>query len=294
MSVHARWVFAALLFTTTTSFAGSLNPGLYVGVMGGGGTMGALDFPGVGPKNNGINFVTKPATSTFVWNSGAGRRIFGLLGDVGVQLGYRYCNFRLEGEFLFGGSSTKVTELDSATQFSGPFPRNPAERVLISGEALSTGSYDSQGIILLPGRYIANVNYYQIGNNNRNFLYREKQLFFSGFVNLLYDFYSENSDVSFVPYIGIGIGAMHLSNTLSVFFQDFTLSPYEYSATFKTANFSSAMGQGIIGATYLLDDFSNIGLDFRYMVTRPLTQFADNRLSIYTLNLVFNYTFDQD
>lgn len=306
-----------LLTASTLTTAGSLTPGWYFGVIGGGGSMKGLEFEnvtqtfGTVPQTAFYTLAPTPTGADLLQNTVVGKKTFGLLGDVGLQFGYRYCNFRFEGEFLFGGSSTKRTQLYNplyirpATGLIFSSVLEPlfitGDNVLISPAPNPPPNPDPNNhnpiLTIINDTYTSGHTYFVNNSPNLNFRYKERQVFYSGFLNLIYDFYPEHVDVSLVPYIGLGVGAMHFQNTFSGFYSNYTIAstvplvPFEYDFTL-TSGFSATVGQAIVGATYLLDDFSNIGLDFRYIASRPISQFNDNSIGIYTLNLVFNYTFD--
>lgn len=247
---------ALSLFVSTFSFAdGSLNPGWYVGVIGGGGTMGSLSFP-----------ATRLSFETFDIGFSSGKADFGLLGDIGFQIGYRYCNFRFEGEFLFGGGNFRKFDLFEDTE-AGLF-------------TIPAGSYRFDTPYTFGPPLPPNIAFFEV---------KYRRLFFAGFANLIYDFYPYNREVRFVPYAGLGIGALRIQDELILIYSD--ISPISVSARAKTS-YSAPLAQAILGVTYLMDDFSNLGLDFRYMMSNPISQLADNRIKIYTVNLVFNYTLD--
>lgn len=234
--VRSITCLAISLFGSTFAFAeGSLNPGWYIGVIGGFGGMGSLHFPPVP-----VPFLTMQEQNNLTGNSK-----FGLLGNAGFQVGYRYCNFRFEGEFLFGGGKVKnINGFRSETDYPLVDP---------------------------------------------TFNFRLRRLFFAGFANLIYDFYSYKREVRFVPYAGLGIGAIRVQDQF-ILNRD-TVQPFIRAGEFKTS-YSAPLAQAIVGVTFLLDDFSNLGFDFRYMTSNPVSQLADDRIKIYTLNLVFNYTLD--
>lgn len=110
---------------------------------------------------------------------------------------------------------------------------------------------------------------------------------YAGLFNLYYDFFSEDYETSFMPYVGLGIGYGNVQNTLSYYF-----SQIEFFTDKKSTNVP--VGQIILGISYLFGDDAQwtLGTDFRYMITNKLQNF-NQRFSVVTWNFVLNYTFDE-
>lgn len=106
----------------------------------------------------------------------------------------------------------------------------------------------------------------------------------SGFLNAYYDFFAPDTEISFRPYLGLGIGMANLSTTTDITFHDQVLVKHHYSQ-------SSGAVQGIVGVGYYLDDYTTVYLDYRYMTTDNLNfdDFIDQRFKVSSLNLGFNF-----
>lgn len=108
--------------------------------------------------------------------------------------------------------------------------------------------------------------------------------FSAAILNLYYEFYKEDAEVRFVPYVGLGIGAAEISNTLSIFYnqrQIFNRADTEYAP----------VGQAIIGLSYFFTDSQSVSLDYRYMST-PKHEALNSTIAAGTINFVVNFSFD--
>jgi len=104
-------------------------------------------------------------------------------------------------------------------------------------------------------------------------------------VNGFYDFFTPGADSAFSPYLGVGVGYAHVSDTLKFYYNNVYISGSRYKASSN-----AAAAQGIIGAGYFLDDFTWFGLDFRYLTSKKIPA-TDARLQVASINLLFNGTF---
>jgi opacity protein-like surface antigen len=107
-------------------------------------------------------------------------------------------------------------------------------------------------------------------------------------INGYYDFYNEDNDPTWIPYLGLGIGYSHVRNTVT-----FSV-PYLFDEHFnftRKVNKSTPIGQAIIGISYYYSDTTAFGLDYRYVTTRNIKQLG-SKISTNTLNLNFNYWFN--
>ncbi|KTD05538.1 outer membrane beta-barrel protein [Fluoribacter gormanii] len=194
-------------------------------------------------------------------------------GGIGASLGYKIQNFRLEGEFLFNINNYGQLNAGSCTLISpavlGPEGTCPPEVVDVG----------------------LGFNGYTIG------LY--------GFFNAFYDFMSSDPNVNFVPYLGVGVGGADLLNH-AVFQSNNqcislgTCSPI-VNESFDKSHFGFA-AQGILGFNYYIDDFTTIGLDFRYVSTFNLsknnstsstTNSSNSAFGISTINLTGNFALEK-
>lgn len=115
-------------------------------------------------------------------------------------------------------------------------------------------------------------------------------------INGFYDFYTPTQDGSsaVVPYVGLGVGYSYIVNNITFTFNQNSLPNNNLSQT--QTGFA---GQGIIGLSYFMDDFTTFALDFRYFsnassqssVTIGANTFNPHT-QIYSINLLFNGAFD--
>lgn len=158
-------------------------------------------------------------------------------GGGGFSIGYRMNRVRLEGEFLFNINNYGELQVGSCT--------------LVSPNVVSP-----QGVC--PSA-ISNSTGVGLGfNGNAIGLY--------GLFNVFYDFLSNDTNVNFYPYVGLGLGGAIIKNTANFETNNFstTTTPVSFSASTSNNGFAA---QGIIGIGYYMDDFATIGLDLRYTST---------------------------
>ncbi|WP_419420919.1 outer membrane protein [Legionella sp. D16C41] len=109
----------------------------------------------------------------------------------------------------------------------------------------------------------------------------------AGFFNAYYDFYTPGSDSNFVPYIGLGIGYAYFRTSVSLYY----LGTYVGGSRFQDST-TTPIGQGILGASYFIDETLSIGLDFRYLTTRNISD-LNGRVTLESINFLINFGFDQ-
>lgn len=244
----SKHVLAGLLLANTAAYAATPAEGWYAGLMGGLSYTQALStqasFPSLTAFPNLFLFV--PATINTKINFGVG-------GDIGLQVGYRMCNFRAEGELLFDYIPYSSLQLGRVTLKKHVTRHNP---------------------------------FIRLGGNAG---------FAAGFINGFYDFYDEENDPSWVPYLGVGIGYSYIrsSTTLSLpylLYQFPALFSYGESFSVKRST-STPMGQAIIGLNYFYSDTTSFGLDYRFMSTKTLSR-LNGRAQSSAINLVLNFAFD--
>ena len=107
-------------------------------------------------------------------------------------------------------------------------------------------------------------------------------------VNGLYDFYSSNELSYFAPYLGLGIGYAYIQNKVSLYDNN-VLIPY--TSLSKTSTTPAA--QLIIGAGYFVDEFTFVGLDYRYLTTKTLGKPFDSAYQLNSINLTIGGSFDR-
>lgn len=105
--------------------------------------------------------------------------------------------------------------------------------------------------------------------------------------NGYYDFFTDDTSKSLIPYVGVGVGYAYVSNKFNLYYQEVAID----NAQIKS-HVSTAAGEVIVGASYFLDDFTFFGLDARYFTTVTKSSPLDARAQVYSLNLSFNGAFN--
>lgn len=108
-----------------------------------------------------------------------------------------------------------------------------------------------------------------------------------GFFNGYFDFLLNSDDsTALAPYVGLGVGYAKITN-----------SP-NFVNVFQTTSFggnvsaSTSAAQGILGIAYWIDDYANMAMDYRYVTTNNLVDFANSRYVIHTFNISISGAFD--
>ncbi|MCA0403601.1 MAG: hypothetical protein LCH30_07345 [Proteobacteria bacterium] len=280
------------LFYGSCSFAAVPVDGWYGGLNLGGNMMNKLNVAIADPFD--------PLNST---SSATIKRSIG--GNGGGQIGYRLCNFRFEGQLFLG--YTPYTELDvdglkikkgsSTVEYTDTvYYTNPGTTTTVTsgGTTTTTSTGGTSGSTTINGT-IANPKPFMSGQT----------IMGAAFFNVYYDFWDEDNDPSFIPYVGLGIGYSTIRNSLSYSIPLVT-DPYgtvvtgnamigdQYVAarTKKySINASAPLGQGIVGVNYFFSDSTSLGLDYRYMISSVVSKFG-SRVTLNTLNLNLNFSFD--
>ncbi|MBA2711905.1 MAG: hypothetical protein H0U57_15110 [Tatlockia sp.] len=178
-------------------------------------------------------------------------------GNFAGQVGFRICNFRIEGELLFNYaplSSLKIDGLEVRKK---------------------------RGLLRAKGHTILGA----------------------ALLNGYYDFYDEDNDPTWVPYLGIGIGLASISSKADItsvnprnlcpnLFTPFACVPQSAFSLTLNSSHSSPVGQGIVGISYYTSDTFAVGLDFRHITTRSIKDLG-GRYSINSFNLNLNYWFNE-
>lgn len=241
----------------------AVNPveGFYIGLIAEGST-GASDYQGT------LSTPLTPLSLNMTINNSK------IGGGAGGMLGYRYSQFRIEGELLYNwiGSGTAS---NNSCMLQSPTVQTPTGICVNAVEIARLGFNGSVATVY-------------------------------GFANAYWDFINYNSDNSFYPYIGAGIGYARVKNSTNFVITNTAIpgSPsYGFSATVN-----SGAAQGILGVGLFLDDFTWAGLDYRYVTTRVLNNYiniqnvgniptsflvnAHERYVINTINFTINLSFD--
>jgi opacity protein-like surface antigen len=106
-----------------------------------------------------------------------------------------------------------------------------------------------------------------------------------GFINGYLNLFSKDTDTTVAPYLGLGLGKGNVRTKVRFFQDDIELDTFRYEL-----KQSATLGQFIIGANYLLDDYTSIGFDYRFITSSKL-QNTDKRFQINTINIRLNYSF---
>jgi opacity protein-like surface antigen len=179
-------------------------------------------------------------------------------GNFAGQVGFRICNFRIEGELLLNYA--------------------PLSELTVDGLTLRK----KRGLLRAKGQTIMGA----------------------GLLNAYYDFYDEEDDPTWVPYIGLGIGYSAMQSKADItsvnpaslcpnLFTPFACVPQSAFGFTVSSNNSSPVGQGILGISYYTSDNLAVGLDYRYLTTKKISDLG-GRLSISSLNLNVNYWFSDN
>lgn len=240
MKQSKKLALAGLLLANCSAFAATPMEGWYAGLMLGANYIPKVNFTLATP------YLLTILPASLLANNQLGFRV-GI--DGGGQVGYRICNFRLEGQLLFS-----ATPYNNLTLLGVQFKRHSQPSIYLPGGVPSIGGGTDFG---------------------------------AGIFNAYYDFFNEESDPSFVPYVGLGIGYAYVQNKIS--FKYITPLGKQFQASFKD-NVSKPVAQLIVGTSYFYSDETAFALDFRYLTTNKF-KYINDRLQNYSLNLSFNYSF---
>lgn len=197
-------------------------------------------------------------------------------GNGGGQLGYRICNFRFEGELLFN----YVPYSQVKTSLFLTIPNRPTLNLI--DVTIKRHLTPTNPFVRLNGHTIVGA----------------------GLFNAYYDFYDEENDPTWVPYLGLGIGYSSVRNSLTLTVPNTILNPLvpvplvpvgtpNVFTVSATKSKSVPIGQIIVGIGYYYSDYLAFGLDYRYVTTQTIKE-LNTRAQSSTINLNFNYWFDDD
>jgi len=247
----------SLIALLLSNMANAANPvqGWYAGIMLGASSTPALKF------NTPAYPVVFGTTTLPTIPRIPGKLSYKVFGNIGGQVGYRFMeNFRAEMQ-IFGNSNnySKLT-LGPFTYAGDVYPA-----IVIGSPKTSTG-------LRMKGSTTTGA-----------FM-----------VNGFYDFYTPGGS-DFSPYLGLGVGYAHIMDKLKFYYNNVYVSGttlkssanapnvYVSGTTLKSSANAPAV-QAIIGAGYFMDDFTWVGLDYRYFTTKTI-QDRGSRLQINTINL---------
>ncbi|MBA2648770.1 MAG: outer membrane beta-barrel protein [Legionella sp.] len=190
-------------------------------------------------------------------------------GGGGGMFGYRFHNFRAEAEVLFNYNSAKNLAIGSCRLLS-PNVLTPID--VVTG----TCTEDSFEV------------------NKTGFKGHTTALY--GLINGFYDIYTHESTCNIIPYVGLGFGGARIQNNIKLIN---TVTPIVTPVSTKMkASTTTSAAQGILGVSTFLDDFTWIGMDYRYLTTGALkaqNNFMlenNSRYALHTLNFFINFSFD--
>lgn len=175
-------------------------------------------------------------------------------GGGGAMIGYRIQKFRIEGEVFYNRIAYDKLTIGNCT-LQSPTLKTP------------TGT--------CPNSVLSHVGF----NGSTGVTY--------GLVNGYFDFLMYGSDSQVVPYVGLGIGNAKIKNSSNFTFNNNQLSVGESNTS------SSYAAQGMVGISYFMDDFTWASMDYRYLTTNNVQDFASTRYAINTLNFTVNFSFDK-
>ena len=103
-----------------------------------------------------------------------------------------------------------------------------------------------------------------------------------GFINGIYEMYQPGMNITkWVPYVGLGIGAADVQNSLTLSYNNAVVGQVKEGNT-------TGIGQAIAGLSYFFDDFIATGIDYRYLITAKSGTF-NTSYQAQTINLSFTY-----
>lgn len=178
-------------------------------------------------------------------------------GGGGGQIGYRCAPWRFEGEIIFNiNSYSKLTI-------------NGTQIKRLNNDNATTTPLSLKGDTYILGAMI----------------------------NAIYDLYQVqfSQDSQIVPYAGIGIGYVSVKNELRLYQYGVQVNPtvingISVNPTIKESSSEGAV-QFIIGAQYFADDYTSLGIDYRYIATGNVGN-TNDRYTAHTANLTLNFAFD--
>ncbi|CAM2937580.1 outer membrane beta-barrel protein [Legionella worsleiensis] len=235
------------LLISSSAFAVNPQQGFYFGLLG---------EISTGPATHEIAFV-EPSDPT-VWVGRVNNTRVG--GGGGMMLGYRYHQFRVEGEFLYNWNGSGSVDIDDCTLLS-PVVQTP------------TG--------------ICPQDHFQA--NSLGFNGSVATMY--GLANIYWDFIDyESNNTGVFPYAGLGIGYARVTSRGNFTRNYYTL---DVSSNGSSRSFTSEAAQGIVGVGLFMDDFTWAGMDYRYLTTNTLKDYGNKRYAINSLNFTITSSFDR-
>lgn len=252
-------------FISTGAYALNPQQGFYLGVLGQVSHSPNLQFnPYVDPffsslpanAQNILTNITLTSVPTIILQP--------VGGGGAVSLGYKLNQFRAEAEFFLNYNSYRQFQFTTAEGGTCTL-QSPSVVAPTCAMVFPVSSTLPQGTGLA---------------------FSGKELVMDGFFNVFFDFWFEDPTISIVPYIGGGVGAGLIKNTVN--FQNNTLYTNGNTVFFVTGSntTSSLAAQGILGVYYYMDDFTTINLDFRYISAFK----SNNNTNFTSINSLFGFS----
>lgn len=236
------------LLLNSAAFAVNPQQGFYMGILG--------EISATTPRNHIVTFREIPDPTLWVGTVENNR----ISGGGGAMLGYRYNQFRAEGEFLYNWTGSNTVNVSNCTLLSP--------------------------VVTTP-RGVCPQDHFQA--NNLGFNGSIAAMF--GMANFYWDFINYESDNgSFFPYVGLGLGYAQVTARGNFVRNYYAINTSSHGTSSK---YSSTAGQGILGVGMLLDDFSWAGMDYRYLTTNTLKSFDNKRYAVNSLNFSVSFSFDK-
>lgn len=231
------------LLTSLSSASWALNPvdGNYAGVFLGPsyspGSSFTLDQP--------ASFIGPNASVSFQ----SGSIQHSVLGDVGIDIGYRFCtNYRLEIEGFYNNNHFKSLKLNDLS-YSSPY--------------------------FTPGYVNTSVTFSNVENSSDAHIQGDTNTG-AGMINAYYDLFIPGQDgySSVVPFVGLGVGFSYVQNALQFYRAQLpnTTETNDSREIFEVWQKRTALaGQIMGGLNYFMDDLTWFALDLRYWATKSNT-----------------------
>jgi hypothetical protein len=230
------------LLLSSSAFAVHPEQGFYLGLLG---------EVSSGPASHEIAFGS--VSTQHLWIGTVNNSRIG--GGGGAMLGYRYNNFRVEGEFLYNRYSSGSIEAYGCTLYS---PVSNTSKGICPPNLGFSGS--------VAAMY--------------------------GMANVYWDFINyDNDNGSVFPYVGLGVGYTRVTARGELVQDYYFVNTTTSRGTSSTSTNGAA--QGILGVGLFMDDFTWAGMDYRYLSTNTLQDFGNKRYAISTLNFTVNLAFDK-
>lgn len=135
---------------------------------------------------------------------------------------------------------------------------------------------------------VGSVTYNSVSKFNTDVTMKARTDIGAFMLNGFYDFYSQGQLSYFSPYVGAGLGYALVMNSIK-FYQNQAYLP----GTSASNSEGAFAGQVIAGIGYFLDDFTSMGLDFRYLATQKAVIPFETRTKLATINITLNGSFDR-